>query len=293
MGMASIERRMDAFGRLCGNSKTVSRLVIVNVAIYILLLLSELFAKVGGSSATFIETLVLLPSPFEAMILKPWTLFTYMVTQLSLLHLLFNMLFLIGFGGLLRDVIDDRKILLVYIGSGLAGGLLFEIVESVNGTSSTLVGSSAAVLGIMAADAILMPDRKVRLFLIGDCKLKWFAIAMILLTCLGGGWQSGEHGALAAHLGGTAFGMAAALMIRSGKFDKRSHTSEKPRQHTERIIPTLPAAGVRRVAKVLEKRLSDKERLDELLDKIRISGYASLSRQEQQELEEISKRIKK
>lgn len=41
----------------------------------------------------------------------------------------------------------------------------------------------------------------------------------------------------------------------------------------------------------IERYRNDTERLDQLLDKIRISGYGSLSAKERKELNDLSKRL--
>lgn len=284
MGMASIERTADAFGRLCGGSRAVSGLVIANCSVFLLILLAEIWMKAAGMSRDSLDMLLALPSPFAEAIRHPWTLLTYMVTQFSFLHLLFNMLWFICFGGLLREATDDKTILLLYAGAGIAGGIIFETAATINNATGTLTGASAAVLGIMAATAITIPDRRVRLFLLGEVKIKWIAIGMILLTFAGGGWRSSDIGGFQAHCGGTLFGVAAALIVRKRNGGSTSGSKESPGHVPGR-------AGVRRAAKVMAGRLSDPARLDQLLDKIRVSGYASLSAGEQHELEEISRRL--
>ena len=47
------------------------------------------------------------------------------------------------------------------------------------------------------------------------------------------------------------------------------------------------------VARAAGGRLSDMSRLDELLDKIRLSGYASLTDVERRELNALSRKIEK
>ncbi len=286
MGMASIERAVDSFGRLCGGSRTVLGLVIANCAIFILILLAEIWIKVAGGNPDSAATLLALPSPAGAALRQPWTLLTYMVTQVSFLHLLFNMLWFICFGGLLRERLSEKALFWLYVGAGIAGGLFFELGAAIDASAGILVGSSASVLGIMAAAAIMMPTRRIRLFLLGDVQLKWIAIGMILLTFAGGSWRSSVSGAFWAHIGGTLYGVAAALTLRYGLLRRLSSDARK----VSRPKPPRPQ-GARRVAKAMNGRLSDPARLDQLLDKIRVSGYASLSDMEQRELEEISRRL--
>lgn len=292
MGIVSIERNVDAAVRFCGNSKAIARIALANCIIFLLLMLAGLGSRLAGYDGSWTERWLLLPSPAELALQSPWTLLTYMVTQYSPLHLIFNMLWLICFGGILREHVSDRSILLLYLGGGLSGAALFEIGAALTGSHGLLCGSSAAVLAVMAASALVAPGRTVRLWLLGDVKLKWIALATILLTFAGGGGSS-PAGALWAHGGGLLAGIAAGLLIRSkAKENCRSVHSERRAGRDARRRSKRPTSeGVRNVAEALEGRLPDPERLDQLLDKIRISGYNSLSTSEQMELEAISKRL--
>ena len=289
MGMASIERRVDAFGRYFSGSRAVMIIVAVNVAVFLICAAAEPLLRLSGGDPTLPERWLILPSPFAATLTRLWTWVTYMVTQTSLIHLLFNMLWLICAGGLLREMYTDRRIMLLYLAAGLSGGWFFEIGTP---SGSWLIGSSAAVLGIITAAGVCMANRPVRLLLLGECRFKWVAFAMILLTFAGAG-GSGASGAVWAHAGGVAAGLLFPLSDRLvNRVEKRGVRKEERRVASPSRQRAFKSGDVRRVAEAMEGRLSDPARLDELLDKIRISGYASLSKAEQLELEELSRRIK-
>ena len=129
----------------------------------------------------------------------------------------------------------------------------------------------------------------------GSVKLKWITIGCIVLTFLGLG--GGNPGSQAAHIGGVVFGFAFPFMIRRKAFVK---TASKVRVAMPKVKETAVRTvrlNVRRdgaaVATAAGQRLSDSRRLDMLLDKIRISGYASLTAGERNELNELSQRIDK
>ena len=127
-----------------------------------------------------------------------------------------------------------------------------------------------------------LPDQPVGLFLIGEVKLTWVAVACCVLTFIGGG------GNQAAHIGGLLWGLAFGLMLRRGIDITRflSFGVGRPAPHGPKRSPD-------RMVRALRDRQDDIRRLDELLDKIRLSGYGSLSSKERRELNEISARIKK
>lgn len=225
-----------------------------------------------------------LPGNIDAWLSRPWTILTYMVTQVEFLHLLFNMLTLLWFGSLLLMEISERRLLILYIGGGLLGALFYlgGTVAFGGGGIPLLMGSSASVLALMTAAAFLLGNMRLHLFFMGDVKLKWIVLFMIVLSFLnlGGGAAWG----LLAHIGGALFGVL--YVFRKSSYNVSS--VEKAPKHRQ---PTK--AGARRVASILEQNRLDKQRMDELLDKIKVSGYDSLSRSERAELDDISRRISK
>lgn len=221
-----------------------------------------------------------LPASFSGFLNQPWGAVTYMFTQTNFLHLLFNMLWLFGFGNILLYVSDSRRLLISYIGGGLTGALLYILVTGLNHISgNVLIGSSAAVLSVMTAAWMAAPNLEVRVFLITGVRLKWVALLCILLAFFGVG-ASGPGG-IAAHLGGVIFGMIKMPQFRMRKKVKPIRVYKAPANHRERINPEA-------AREAFGGRLNNEERLDQLLDKVRLSGYDSLTEAEKRELDAIS-----
>lgn len=253
------------------------RLILVNLAVFLLAGFFLLADKAGASINP--EAWLALPGSWTAWVAEPWTLLTYMFTHTHPLHLLMNVLWLGWFGSILVPVAGGRRIVWLYLGGGIAGGLLYLfLTPALHSAFSRLLGASAAVLAIMTYAAVSMPGYTFHLFFIGDVKLKWMALFMIALAFLGLG--GGNAGGELAHLGGAAFGLCAGLASRHFHLEKKSASGHNRRRSS-------------RVINIMEQHRRDAERLDELLDKIRISGFGSLSRSERKELEELSKRVVK
>ena len=125
---------------------------------------------------------------------------------------------------------------------------------------ATLAGASAAVLAVAVAVAFELPDMPLQLWLVGSVRMKWVVLVMVALFCFG---FTGGAGAAAAHLGGAAFGAAAGW--------------------TERMR--------RRTVAAPRRTLHDE--LDDLLDKVKTSGYESLSRRDRERLFQLSHKVKK
>lgn len=235
------------------------------------------------------------PADIARLLTAPWTPFTYMFVQYDFWHLLFNLLWLCWFGRLLLTTLSGRHLLFLYIGGGLSGAFLYLIFFTLApfgfSWGGYLCGASASILAIIVTSAIRTPDMRLSLFLIGSVKMKWVALVCILLTLLGGG--GGNGGAQAAHIGGLLFGLAFALNLKKGRdlskafYIKREPNLKKERKTTIR----KPEVNADAINMAFSGKLNDTNRLDELLDKIRTSGYGSLTSSEKTELNALSRKI--
>ena len=271
----------DKWKYYCGGSRLLAWLTLGLPTVWLLVTLLSLAGKVMHLYIPVAEWLTL-PSLFPLFISRPWTLLSYMAVHFDVLHMLFNVLWLYWFGRIMLISLSDRHLALGFVGGGVAGGLLFLLSAAFGYGSGWLCGSSAAVIAVMAVAAVRLPDYPVNLFLIGEVKLKWVAVACCVLTFIGGG------GNQAAHIGGLLWGVAFGLMLRRGIDPTRRlrQNMDASRDRGSRRKPD-------RMVRVLRDRQDDIHRLDELLNKIRLSGYGSLSKKERKELNEISARIKK
>lgn len=295
---------IDAFRRACG-SRALAWLIAINVLVFIWLGLTNLCCMAMGFHDELSIDLLCLSSIPKVALAKPWTLLTYMVVQYNFLHLLFNLLWLFWFGILLPEWLTDRTRVLLYIGGGLFGALCYvgvnEFWPDYYAAGSFLCGSSAAVLTIMAAAAVYSPNRSISIIFIGGVKLKWVFLACIALTFLG--FRDSTVASQAAHWGGLVFGAVISLAL-----FRRPGRRYSPRKHlptTAQELSRIAVAKARRtvhlnvpgnseaVTNAVAGRLSDTGRLDQLLDKIRLSGYSSLTTGERNELNALSQRLKR
>lgn len=278
----------DRWKAICGGSRSLAWLMVINVAVWLIVTILRIpLSPLPVNTEPWLS----LPSSMPVFLSRPWTLLTYMVVQYDFLHLLFNVLWLYWFGIIILTALSDRHLLWLYIGGGLCGGLFFLACSALGWGGGLLCGSSASVLAVMSAAAIRMPDYRLNLFLIGPVALKWVALVCCVLTFLGGG------GNQPAHLGGLIWGIFFALLIRRGvDLSALTNSSTLAKLFPKRsFAPAEPYSRNRSASKVVdafERRRRDAARLDELLDKIRISGYESLSRRERSELQTLSSRLK-
>ena len=71
----------------------LTRLIYVNVGVFLEIKLISLFTSLFGVGQGFYNVLLAnigVPAYFNAMFRKPWTLITYMLTHFEFFHILFN-----------------------------------------------------------------------------------------------------------------------------------------------------------------------------------------------------------
>lgn len=292
------------------------RIVYVNIAIFLVLRIGAVVAFfIGADSYRWVQYLEC-PSSLAILAQQPWAIFTYMFAQFDVLHILFNMLWLYGFGRLFLEFNSQKQLLALYIYGGLLGAIVFmlgysflPVFESHHGW---LIGSSASAIAIVIATAILNPEHKVGLFFIGQISLKWIAIITLAIFFLGlSGENSGGH---MAHFGGALAGALYGVMLRRGtditrpfnklldffvntyvaiknfkfpKFTKKSAPKAKKWDKTNSTTTNSNNTTTKATASP-----EDQAELDKILDKIKKSGYTALTSEEKQRLFDVSKRIK-
>lgn len=281
---------IDRITRFCGGSRVLAWLLTANVGIALVMWLAGAIITMSGGNSEVLSRVWALSSDPGTFITHPWTLMTYMAVHFSPLHLLFNMLWLYWFGRIMDDVSGEFTLLWVYIGAGIAGGICYLVFAFLSGypVGAYLTGASAAVLGVMTYTAFIMPKRRVSLFLFGDVQMRWLAAGCILLTFAGS--YGGGMAPTAAHAGGVVFSTVLFYLNRKPKFKTgKPMRFHKRRERFGAVPPTR--INTKATVKAMESCVPEKERLDELLDKIRVSGYESLTQREKSELDYISSRL--
>jgi membrane associated rhomboid family serine protease len=242
-----------------------------------------------------------LPAFLPKLILQPWSLFTHMFMHQGIMHILFNMVMLYFGGRLFTYYLDENKLINVYFLSGLSGALLFIIAVNVFPLFSANIqfykalGASAATLGVLIAVCAYKPHDKVQLFLFGGVKLMWIGIIIVALDILR--FQSGNEGGHIAHLGGSIFGYFFGVNMRNyndiSRFFQPVQNLFKKKIHVKKQQKTNLRTVYKRKtdAEYNEERAMRQRRMDEILDKIKSSGYDSLTKEEKSFLFDMSKEL--
>lgn len=276
----------------------------LNVLVFLFLNGMNLFVALRIFPATFSAEYLLMPYlqlPANALsvLFKPWTLVTYMFTQVSFFHLLFNMLWLYWLGMIFLDFLSKKQFVFIYFFGGLAGAALYLLayalvpVFSESKNFNALIGSSAAVSAIVFATATLVPDFSIRMLFFGNVRLKYLALVFIILDLLGVG--GGNAGGSIAHIGGALSGFFFVRQLQKGNDWSRllERKRKKQSKHRMRVISTRTGGAAASTKKPTGPPPTNQEVIDQILDKISQSGYDSLSKSEKDALFRVSKQDQK
>ncbi len=227
-----------------------------------------------------------------------WEVVTAMFMHANFWHILFNMYSLYLFGGMIAPRLGAKRFLALYFTAGIAGNLLWLANEMFAGPSGILLGASGAVMGVIAASAMMEPD--VRLFILFipyPVKLRTMALVFFGLDVFNEIFAGPAAGvAYLAHIGGFLIGAGfAAIFLKSfirwnpfsflagggrasqgwGGEGSRSQRTPPPGWSCTMSDAPRPNAG----SFSHGGRVSQQE-LDRLLDKISRDGINSLTEEE-------------
>ena len=263
-------------------------LLIINVAVFVWQSLMSEFTKnvpvdhyLGLSIAGLVKGYV-------------WQFLTFQFLHGSLIHLLLNSLGLFSFGHAVEQFLGVKRFLLLYLISGVIGGFVHclggliwpthfgvavDIFQQLHYTP--MVGASAGLFGLIAAFALMFPERDLTLYLFFVFPVTVSAKVLLGVSAgisvLGVLIDKGNvaHGA---HAGGMLGGW---LMLR---FFARRPIYETPSEDEKKISPAKSAR--------IETAFLNKE-VDTILDKISKKGIHSLTEAERNTLEAASKKLEK
>jgi len=260
----------------------------INTLVFIVVAVINVPFFLSGNSINFdaiIREYFGFPAYLAKLPTRFYTILTYQFFHEGFLHLLFNMLWLYWVGRIFLDFLKPRQFHFVYLAGGFAGAILFALafnifpvfISSISGAS--VIGSSAAVMAIIVATATLVPDYSIRLLLLGDVKLKYLAIAYIILDLIG--TASTNAGGSFAHIGGAIVGFTYIKVLQNGT-DWSNIFKKKPKLKVVKNNEAKP--GVKK-----KESSVDQKEIDSILDKISKSGYDKLTKEEKETLFKASK----
>ena len=249
--------------------------------------------------------------------------FTYMFLHGGFTHIFFNMFALWMFGSVIERVWGPKKFIFYYIVCGIGAGITQELVQyatyTIEGISAyqyvnaggvqmttdayinlwTTIGASGAVYGILLAFGMIFPNE--RLFIIPfpfPIKAKWLIVGYIAIELFSAMTGPGDGVAHMAHLGGMLFGF---LLIRYWQkhpdssqsfgrsrgqefFENMKRRYDQRQQQSSHIKAEQTDPRRESDEEYNARKRKNQEEVDAILDKIRKSGYDSLTKEEKKKL---------
>lgn len=242
-------------------------LCIVMAAIFISLHIAAIvdrFGDAGSALSAAAATQLMLPSSATDVAVKPWTVITYPFVHYDALHALLNISIVFFYASLLQQFTTKRKMLAVFFSGSAAAALAF-VLSASNSASAipmSLTGASASALALIGAMTMVAPKLRVKLVLFGETPL-WILSGIILILTTLGSVGTQTH---LAHTAGLIMGIAIAWKFRSARISA--------------ISPRTKIAG--------DFAADEEATLNEILRKVRMSGFGSLSDHERHTLYELS-----
>jgi membrane associated rhomboid family serine protease len=207
-------------------------------------------------------------------------------------HVLFNCLGLYFFGRPVEAIVGEKKFLLLYLLSGVVGGLMQVLTTVVlpRHMDIPVVGASAGVCGMIAIFCSINPMQELTAWIYFfpiTIRARYFLIFLAAFSAFGT-LVPLSNVAHAAHLGGILLGLA---YVRFGRRISADFTDWIPGWLRPRPRPAVPGSRAKhspwRRAKQEPQRddLFISEQVDPILDKISAHGINSLTEKERKILE--------
>jgi membrane associated rhomboid family serine protease len=268
----------------------------------IIILLNLLFSYKGFKDAVFFDQYlfrvedILLKKDYKRMISSGFL-------HGGWLHLSVNMISFSAFCGLVENTLGVPIFILIYLIS-LVGGNLFALFIHRNHEDYSAIGASGAVCGVIFAAIAINPSMEIGFFGLDLAISNWlYGLIFVLFTIFGIRTKRDNIGH-EAHLGGALLGMITAIAVMPSVLFYNGLAIASV------IVPSVAflfLLYLRPHTLLLTTEIIDKDKfdnidhkynaakraeqltVDQILEKIRLKGVASLSEEEKKTLEDFSK----
>ncbi len=282
------------------NGNQLIKLIYINSGIFLLLNFLSIVLSLFNLPHTTLWSQLAVPAEVNQLVYKPWTVVSYMFLHQELFHIFFNMLSLFWFGKIFLMYFSEKQLVGLYVVGGLAGAAIYIISFNTFPyflpllSRSVLLGASGSIMAIIVATAAKSPNMNLQLMLIGNVKLKYIALIAVGTSFFSITSENG--GGELAHLGGALAGYIFVVSLQH-KMDVTSWVSWV-------LDLAVGVFGSRKLRVKKSKnynsqKMSDADynmykaqkmaNVDKILDKIKTSGYESLTPDEKKRLFEQGK----
>lgn len=284
------------------------QIIFVNIIVFLGILLTRVILTLSGFEGVYIGFVnkLQLPASLTTFLYHPWSIFTYSFIHVDIFHILFNMLFLYWFGGLIHEYLGNRRLVNLYILGGLVGGIFYMAAFNLipyfksNVDVALMMGASGATYAIVLGAATLLPDYTFMLLFLGPVRIKYIALFYVIISIAS--TLGANAGGNIAHLGGALIGFIYIKQLRKGvdlgspisavfDFISSLFVELPPKPQMKVTHRSYTNVGYNQTTSHFNTDdAPDDDEVDQLLDKISRSGYESLSKDEKLKLFKASQK---
>jgi membrane associated rhomboid family serine protease len=275
----------------------VLKIIVITSLAYVLLHFIRVTLLISGDDVapfmTHVWNNLTLPPTWSQLMYKPWTLISYMFTDMSFMRILGNMIWLWIFALVIEDLKGKYQILPIYLMGGLVGGVAMVSYNTIAKVPMTdyFAGGVSALMAVVVAAVLYKPQYKFWFF--GTLSIPIWLLGLIFLGLTTVSINTYTLPILFLYLGGILVGVlynygltdffawCTIKFTQLGAYFTNNDNFVLERKNKLRVTQSNSAYRTIR---------ADQSRIDAILDKINEKGLDSLSENEKRMLEEYSKK---
>lgn len=170
----------------------VTQLLLVNITVFMLLFFTQIIYNIEGNTTERFNREVLsriiLSGSFQQVLHSPWSIITSLFAHNSFWMIFSNMIWLWGFGSLLQGLAGHRRILPLYIYSGLCGVVFYllgmQLIPPFRELQpyAAMTGASASIMALAIGATTIFPNYRIYPLLSGGIPLWVITILFIIIN---------------------------------------------------------------------------------------------------------------
>ena len=268
-------------------------LISIQVILFVVIFSFDLLYEVGAIQVPLFDLSVnalSLPTSFAHFLQQPWSLISFSFLYTSVFSLLFDCLWLFWMGNTFLVFLHKRQLLFLYLSAQFLGACCFLALGTLpifqQGLQTSFQGSTFGLAALATAIATLVPQMEVRMLLLGNIRLKYIALAFVGLAIIFNALTNVAAAVAIALM--AVWGFIFIKQLQQGRdFSKILQAKAKKSKlrvvhHGQQTNPTKTNRS--------GKLTPNQAEVDEILDKISIGGYESLTSREKEVLFKASER---
>lgn len=289
------ESVLKTFWRDTYQSKSpIPFIISVQVILFVLIHIFDLLKEVNVLQVSLYDYAIdylSLPISFSHFLKQPWSIATYSFLYTGLFQLLFDCLWLYWMGNIFLNFLSRKQFLFLYFSAAFLGACLYlglGFIPLLQNSVELSFRSATFPLGaLVAAIATLVPRYEIRLFLLGTLSLKTIALVYIGIELIFTGLMNKAGGI--SFLAAAGWGIFFIQSLNKGNDFSAFTLKNLTRKSKMKVVHQNKSAPITYRSYRHISDLPNQEEIDEILDKISVGGYESLTSREKEVLFKASK----